>query len=401
MKEKGFTLIELLAVIVILAIIALIATPIVLNIIKDAKKKSAEISVENYFSAIEQAIVKRNLNGEFKPTVCTVISQGLDCEGYDEPLKVEVDGETPTSGAIYFSNGKASNGTILNFDSYTKKINNLAQENVKSVTDKTKTTGLVPIQEENGNIKPGSEFKIKVNSNSDWLTFFVLSNSEDGKYVNLIAEQNIASDGTFTREPQDGDEWNVITNYNSYNRTGPQNAYKYLSKATSNWINIPIIENLNYLDEGNQRDSSYGYQSIITSLNKEKSKYITTITPLSSNYGNPVMFEGMRARLPKYSEVNSTEVGCNSSVGSCPIWMVNYLSSDSRYEQYYNDANGKISSVGYNKGYYTLSSLPDYVLNVYCIHFNGIAASDTYISDVFGVRPVITILKSDLLRVME
>ena len=33
MKEKGFTLIELLAVIVILAIIALIATPIILGII--------------------------------------------------------------------------------------------------------------------------------------------------------------------------------------------------------------------------------------------------------------------------------------------------------------------------------------------------------------------------------
>jgi len=37
MKNKGFTLIELLAVIVILAIIALIATPIVLGIIEDVK----------------------------------------------------------------------------------------------------------------------------------------------------------------------------------------------------------------------------------------------------------------------------------------------------------------------------------------------------------------------------
>ena len=36
--KKGFTLIELLAVIVILAIIALIATPIVLDIIDSSKK---------------------------------------------------------------------------------------------------------------------------------------------------------------------------------------------------------------------------------------------------------------------------------------------------------------------------------------------------------------------------
>ena len=38
--KKEFTLIELLAVIVILAIIALIATPIILGIINDAKRES-------------------------------------------------------------------------------------------------------------------------------------------------------------------------------------------------------------------------------------------------------------------------------------------------------------------------------------------------------------------------
>jgi prepilin-type N-terminal cleavage/methylation domain-containing protein len=37
-KNKAFTLIELLAVILILGIIALIAIPMVLNVIKDAKK---------------------------------------------------------------------------------------------------------------------------------------------------------------------------------------------------------------------------------------------------------------------------------------------------------------------------------------------------------------------------
>ena len=40
--KKGFTLIELLAVIIILAIIALIATPIVLNVVDDAKDSAAK-----------------------------------------------------------------------------------------------------------------------------------------------------------------------------------------------------------------------------------------------------------------------------------------------------------------------------------------------------------------------
>ena len=37
-KEKGFTLIELVAVLVIMAILALIVTPLVMNIIRKAKR---------------------------------------------------------------------------------------------------------------------------------------------------------------------------------------------------------------------------------------------------------------------------------------------------------------------------------------------------------------------------
>ena len=37
MRQKGFTLLELLAVIVILAIVALITVPLIMNTIEDAK----------------------------------------------------------------------------------------------------------------------------------------------------------------------------------------------------------------------------------------------------------------------------------------------------------------------------------------------------------------------------
>jgi len=61
MKKNGFTLIELLAVIVILAIIALIATPIILGIINDARKESNERSAELYASAVRNAIASYQL----------------------------------------------------------------------------------------------------------------------------------------------------------------------------------------------------------------------------------------------------------------------------------------------------------------------------------------------------
>lgn len=55
MKNKGFTLIELLAVIVILAIIALIATPIILGIINDAREQAKQRSAELVFTGVQYA----------------------------------------------------------------------------------------------------------------------------------------------------------------------------------------------------------------------------------------------------------------------------------------------------------------------------------------------------------
>ena len=52
-SENGFTLIELLAVIVILAVIALIATPIIINVIENSRRGAFKESVNNAISAAE------------------------------------------------------------------------------------------------------------------------------------------------------------------------------------------------------------------------------------------------------------------------------------------------------------------------------------------------------------
>ena len=63
MKRKDFTLKELLAVIVVLAIIALIATPIVMNTIKNAKKGAAERTADNYIKQVETAVAEARIDG--------------------------------------------------------------------------------------------------------------------------------------------------------------------------------------------------------------------------------------------------------------------------------------------------------------------------------------------------
>lgn len=62
MKNKGFTLIELLAVIVILAIIALIATPRILDVVEEARKGAAKSSVLGYIDAVEKQVMINQLS---------------------------------------------------------------------------------------------------------------------------------------------------------------------------------------------------------------------------------------------------------------------------------------------------------------------------------------------------
>ena len=90
--KKGFTLIELLAVIVILAIIALIATPIILGIINDARKESQERSIELYASAAKNAIAKYQLNNISSPT------------SFDQ-LDIEYDGDVVCTTQELYADG--------------------------------------------------------------------------------------------------------------------------------------------------------------------------------------------------------------------------------------------------------------------------------------------------------
>ena len=116
MKKKGFTLIELLAVIVILAIIALIATPIILNIIEDSKEQSIISSANLYIDGLVKQIATKNLTREFNPSSCTVANGSVTCDG--QSLDYTVDGDKPTSGTITFNNGMVT-GYTLDISGYT------------------------------------------------------------------------------------------------------------------------------------------------------------------------------------------------------------------------------------------------------------------------------------------
>lgn len=113
MNKKGFTLIELLAVIVILAIIALIATPLILGVIDDAKQGAARSSAYGYAKAIETHLLVKALDDS---------SVVVNDEDFTDAT-IPVNGTAPSEVAVTVVNGAVVGGTmtvggyVLTFDS--------------------------------------------------------------------------------------------------------------------------------------------------------------------------------------------------------------------------------------------------------------------------------------------
>ena len=106
-NKKGFTLIELLAVIVVLAIIALIATPIVMNTIKNVKKGAAERTADNYIKQVETAVVESRIDRIKIPYgIYNIQSDGNLCpasgcgENDKDKITIDMSGTKPTSGTV-------------------------------------------------------------------------------------------------------------------------------------------------------------------------------------------------------------------------------------------------------------------------------------------------------------
>ena len=95
MKKKGFTLIELLAVIIVLAIIALIAMPIIFNVIENAKLKSMENSAYGVVDAVRLYYMENLLNTD---------NGEVPLNGSVTTLSLS--GEHPTGGTWTIENGK-------------------------------------------------------------------------------------------------------------------------------------------------------------------------------------------------------------------------------------------------------------------------------------------------------
>ena len=114
MKRKGFTLIELLAVIVVLAIIALIATPTIIGVIEKARRGAAEQSALGYIDAVEMQVSLNSLDLEKKD-----IKDGVYTVSQLKELEVNIKGQSPSDESwVKIKNGRVV-AYSLKFGRYT------------------------------------------------------------------------------------------------------------------------------------------------------------------------------------------------------------------------------------------------------------------------------------------
>ena len=152
MNKKGFTLIELLAVIIILAVIALIATPVVLNVVENARREAAENSAYGIIDAAKYQYIESMLTS-------TVVSSGNAAD-------LNVSG-TPATSGTWKVNTTGTDGTpvititnvkIGDYLCNTKKDSTSGEvECIKSITvTGTVTGGTVSKSAINGVLIPAS-----------------------------------------------------------------------------------------------------------------------------------------------------------------------------------------------------------------------------------------------------
>ena len=329
-KNKGFTLVELLAVIVILALIALIATPIILNVINDAKKQAAKDSAYGYMDAVEKYIVSSELEDK------SIQDGRYSVEELNK--KISVKGSTPDNGNIEIKNSSVKSYDI-GIDGYV--VRNGKVDKV-STTKSFKNGTAVYYNPETGNKCSKEAAKSTTGTKSGCMKWYVFNDKEGNATVNVILDHNTTA--------------NV-----AWNLTGNNSEMKEVKKALEN--DTKDWKNTARLITANEVAKITGYTSWGTNITGYPWFCFDTNQQDDTNDCAKAQGKSKYAWLFDYTK-ECTSYGCNVSDSS--TW-----------------------------GYWTSTQYVNSI-HVWFVARNGRLDVNSASSTGHGVRPVITISKSNI-----
>ena len=331
-KNKGFTLVELLAVIVILALIALIATPIILNVINDAKKQAAKDSAYGYMDAVEKYIVSSELEDE------SIQDGRYSVEELNK--KISVKGSTPDNGNIEIKNSSVKSYDI-GIDGY--EVNNGEVKKVSTTKSFKNGTAVYynPVSGEKCN--DYTEANSTIGTKSGCMKWYVFNDKEGNATVNVILDHNTTA--------------NVAWNSTGNNSEMKEVKIK-LEEDTKDWKNTARLITANEVAKITKHPTF--------DASKENQDWFCLDTNKSDNTSYCAKAQGKSkyAWLFDYT-YECTNYGCNTS--DLSTW-----------------------------GYWTSTSYKDNLTYVWRVNGSGLLSGDIVTNAGFGVRPVITISKSNI-----
>ncbi|MDY2892292.1 MAG: prepilin-type N-terminal cleavage/methylation domain-containing protein [Candidatus Faecisoma sp.] len=255
-KKNGFTLIELLAVIIVLAIIALIATPIIFNVIENAKIKSLENSCYGVIDAVRTNYSENLLNSTRECKDENDKNCGGKIETSGNVKELTVAGEQPSGGSwVIVNDPKTENGrgiqiTDVTFDSMKGYFcsNDLTTGKVKCEKGNKPQTELTfkekVLGENNSNIVTTGDGLYSKTTNTG--TTYYFKGAVENNYVKFADTiwriVRVNEDGTIRLITQDSVIERQLFNstYNSYDKMYYTNSE--IKTAVENWYKTNITD---------------------------------------------------------------------------------------------------------------------------------------------------------------
>ena len=244
MKKDGFTLVELLAVVVILAVVALIATPIILNVINDAKKSSIKQSAIGYVDAVEKTILEKKTNTDvdydgkytIKKDQITKESETASLLPILDliQLNVNVKGELPTKGNLEIEKSNVISGEFY----YNNYLVTLSNDKYKiQVLSNSSSTDTSALETEINNLKAELDAEKKKGA--------TITLSFRGSTALSCNSSNNNFEG-LTQSSKTSDSDDIFTYSNGgvvINKTGYYSVSTYAYLNGTGWLNIGIAKN--------------------------------------------------------------------------------------------------------------------------------------------------------------